>query len=94
MDLPHLHQYLTEIMGPRPPFLGISIQTLIAAKDDSVLPNSHPPWSRLGNGVRHMVFLAAIRVWGMRHLASRWIGHIFVRIVGPVRHFWGPPFSP
>ena len=82
-------------MDRRPIFLGISVQTLIADKNGPIVTNRHPPWGRRENGDGNSVFLTAIMVWGLRHLASRGVGHIFVRIFQisrtAIHHFWGGP---
>ena len=45
------------------------------------MTNFRPPWRRIDNCIRNMVSLAAIRVWGISPLASRWNGRNFSRIL-------------
>ena len=84
MGWPHFHHNLPEITDPTPPLLGISIQTIIKAKDESILTNLHPPWMRHGNGDRNSVFKAAIR--GGDQCVIRRVGGFATFSAGPFRN--------
>ena len=81
--------------APRPPFLGHPIHPLISAKGGPIWLNFRPQWRRRENDVRNKASGSAIRVWGVTHLASRWMVRISVRIFrksrAPIRHFWEAP---